>query len=256
MKISARSTIIGIMVVAGQKLTATQLIALAAPIGLSASNVKSHLSRMVAEGILDRQGPTRFATYGVTKGEARKIADIKARLTIQPEDPWDRSWFMLALRFPSQRLIRDRLRAFLWFDGFRCVSSSALVRPAWPLPWAEEQSREYAELAFGSCVRGAIISSATNLLELYDLDGLDQEAKVVARRIRQKIASSLSPREAFAARIRVGGQVANLVGHDPRLPREVWGQRTGISELVDGFSQFEQIIARQAQRFVDEIKAR
>jgi DNA-binding transcriptional regulator PaaX len=77
MKIPARSTIVGIMVLTGRKLTATQLIKLATPIGLSASNVKSHLSRMVTEGVLERQGRTRFATYSATKDEAHKIEGRK-----------------------------------------------------------------------------------------------------------------------------------------------------------------------------------
>jgi DNA-binding transcriptional regulator PaaX len=255
MKIPARSAIIGIMVLADRQLTAGQLIALAASIGLSASNVKSHLTRMVVEGTLERRGRTRFATYNVTMGEVNKIESIKARVTNHSESPWDQSWFMLATRFPPQRAIRDQLRALLWFDGFRLVGSEAFVRPAWPLPWAEERSREYAELAFGICVRGSVISSQAGFVKLYDLDGLNQEAKLLARRIRRKIASGLSPRKAFAARIRVGGEVAHLIGHDPRLPREIWGLRTGMSELVDSFRQFEQRVARQSQRFVNEITA-
>lgn len=251
-----RSAIIGIMVLAGRKLTAAQLIALAAPIGVSASNVKSHLSRMVVEGALERQGRTRLATYSPAKGAEHKIEGIKARVMNQPQTPWDQSWFVLAFRFPQQRAIRNQLRALLWFDGFRPVGSGAFLRPAWPLPWAEERSREYAELTSGACVRGPIISSQESFLKLYDLEGLNREAKLIARRIRGEIASGLSPRQAFAARIQVGGEVAHLIGHDPRLPREIWGQRTGMTELVDSFRQFERRIARDAQRFVDEITAR
>ena len=44
-------------VLADCALTAAQLIRLAKPLGVSATNVKSHLTRMVADGILEREGP-------------------------------------------------------------------------------------------------------------------------------------------------------------------------------------------------------
>jgi hypothetical protein len=46
--------------------------------------------------------------------------------------------------------------------------------------------------------------------------------------------------------------VAQLIGHDPRLPAEVWGKRHGIREMVDAFRRFEGCVAPQSQGFLDE----
>src|SRR4051812_21368198 len=76
----SRSIILGILVVAGRELSAAQLIRLAAPLKLSASNVKSHLSRMVAEGSLERSGPARLASYLPSPSQRPVIEGIQARL--------------------------------------------------------------------------------------------------------------------------------------------------------------------------------
>src|SRR5579859_6456260 len=60
---SGRTTIIGMLLLAERSLSAPQLIRLASPLGLSATNVKSHLTRMVAEGVLRREGSVRLAVY-------------------------------------------------------------------------------------------------------------------------------------------------------------------------------------------------
>src|SRR6185503_19863893 len=60
---SGRSILMGLLAGAARPLTAPQLIRLAAPLGLCASNLKSHLTRLVADGALRRKGPSRRAVY-------------------------------------------------------------------------------------------------------------------------------------------------------------------------------------------------
>src|SRR5215468_10206694 len=117
---SGRTTIIGILVIAERSLSAAQLIRVASPLGLSASNVKSHLTRMVAEGVLRREGPARLAVYAPSAEQTALIQGIQARL--RPcEESWDGTWMMLALHHLTDRGQRAKLRALLWFDGWRSV---------------------------------------------------------------------------------------------------------------------------------------
>jgi DNA-binding transcriptional regulator PaaX len=248
----SRATIVGILVLAGRRLTATQLLRLAAPLGLSASNVKSHLTRMVIEGALRREGPRRLATYRPSPNQMLVIEGIQARLTETPEPAWDGTWLLLTLGLPQNRIRRERWRASLWFDGFRPLSADVFVRPSYPLPWAEKRARYYSAEISGFCIRGEFITASADLARLYDLDGLDSEACRVAAWIRRRPACAKSPRAAFVERMNVGGRVARFIGHDPRLPQALWGKRRGMLEIIEAFQSFEKRIAPRAQRFVDE----
>lgn len=252
----SRTTIVGILVLADRKLTAAELIRLAAPLGLSATNVKSHLTRMVAEGVLERQGPPRLALYGPSADQLLVIDGVLARLTETPDEPWDQNWMMLAVRLPPHRRHREQLRAALWFDGWRPVSPDVFVRPAWPREWAERSALQYSTHTLGCCVRGVCVAAPDEFVSLYDLDQLDSEACRLTAWIRRRSTSAMSPRKAFVERIRVGGRVAQLIGHDPRLPAEVWGKRHGLREMVDAFRRFEGRVAPQSQGFLDNVQGR
>jgi DNA-binding transcriptional regulator PaaX len=249
---STRTTLFGIFVLARRKLTAAQVIALARPLGISATNVKSHLTRMVAEGSLDRTGPKRRSRYGPSPSQAAVVEGIEARLESDPEEPWDGEWIFLALRMPAARGQRDRIRASLWFDGFRPWDGSTFVRPAWPKAWAQARARWYLARIPGLAVHGPLLGDVS-VSRLYDLDTLDREARKLAQRIRGKRAPAISPARAFAACLEIGGLVARLVGHDPRLPNSLWGKRTGMRDLSRAFVGFEKRIAKDAQRFLNRV---
>ncbi len=249
---STRTTLFGIFVLTGRSLTAAQVIALARPLGISATNVKSHLTRMVAEGALERTGAKRAALYGPSPGQGAVIEGIEARLESGPEEPWNGEWIVLALKMPASRRERDRLRASLWFDGFRPWDGSTFLRPSWPKAWAKARVLWYLDRIPGVAVVGPLVGDVP-VGRLYDLDPLDRAARRLARRIRARRARASSPARAFAARLEIGGLVARLVGHDPRLPKLLWGRRTGIGELSRVFNEFDGAIAPVAGRFVREV---
>jgi DNA-binding transcriptional regulator PaaX len=91
---------------------------------------------------------------------------------------------------------------------------------------------------------------------MYDLDGLDREARRVARAITTKGAGIRSAAAAFAAQLQVGGLVARLIGHDPRLPPEIWASRTGLRDLVRAYQRFETRVGSRAQQFLNEVLER
>src|SRR5258708_14152647 len=93
---STRTAIFGIFVTAARKLTAAQVIALAKPLRISATNVKSHLTRMVAEGALQRKGPARLAVYWPSERQATVVEGIATRLNTAPAEAWNGGWISLA----------------------------------------------------------------------------------------------------------------------------------------------------------------
>jgi DNA-binding transcriptional regulator PaaX len=255
---STRTVLFGIFVVAGRKMTAAQVIALARTLGISATNVKSHLTRMVADGALRRSGPVRQAHYWPSPNQARVVEDIVARLQKTPSQRWNRTWLILIPRTSSSRGRREQLRASLWFDGFRPWAANTFVRPAWPERWALNRARQHLANTGGLCARGTLVGAigVADVSAIYGLDSLDREARRLARWISHRRIPKGSGDDAFAARLRVGGLVARLVGHDPRLPPVLWDGRNGMEELVRAFRRFEARIAPLAQRFLDHVLGR
>jgi DNA-binding transcriptional regulator PaaX len=253
---STRTLIFGIFVLANHKLTASQVVALARSLKISATNVKSHLTRMVAEGSLRRSGPVRQAVYWPSQSHSKIIEGINARLSESRTEQWDHTWLILMLQMPSNRRQRELLRASLWFDGFRPFAPNTFIRPAWPANWAQRKTREYLAAARGTSMRGKFINKIemSNAIASYDLNPLNREATQLATWINtRRRPSPAANSAAFALRLKVGGLVARLVGHDPRLPPEIWGTRTGMSELIDAFRKFEARIAPLSQKFLDEV---
>ena len=246
---NARTTILGILVLANRALTAAQLIRLAETVGLSSSNLKSQLTRMVREGSLMRSGPVRRTIYSPSRAQSRVVAGIKARLMEDPKSPWDNTWYMLSIQLPANRAERDRLRASLWFDGFRPISFDCFIRPAWPQPWVWNRIEAYvAGGAFS--IRGEIVSGQYGMENLYDLRGLHSEARELVAWLNRQGCRSITPRTAFIAQMEAGGRVARLVGHDPRLPPSIWGRRRGMADLIREFRRFEKRVSSPAQRFM------
>jgi hypothetical protein len=85
---------------------------------------------------------------------------------------------------------------------------------------------------------------------LYDLRGLDSEAKGLAAWLVRQQIDSVTPRAAFVARMEAGGRVARLVGHDPRLPPAIWGKRLGMAEVMREYRKFERLVSVPAQQFM------
>ncbi len=255
---ATRTLLFGIFVVAARPLTAAQTVALAKPLKISATNVKSHLTRMVAGGVLLRSGPVRLAKYTPSHRQTNVIEGILSRLEDASAEPWDRTWLMLTLQMPRRRSDRDHLRMLLLLDGFRPLSPNTFVRPAWPERSALDRARSFLQLARGVCVRGAVIPSPTppNLATMYDLNRLDRAAHNLARKLRNWRFPPNSPANAFAVRLRAGGLFAHLIRYDPRLPAPIWRGRNGIRDLVRAYKNFEARISPVADAFLRSVLAK
>lgn len=253
MNLRTRSELFGLLLTV-ERATAPQLIALAAPLGISASNVKSHLSRLVAEGTVRREGEVRRAVYSLTEKHQAVVEGITERLSEAQHAPWDGSWLFLAMRMPTARGERDALRASLWFDGFRPWGREVWLRPAWPIPWALTKVERYVERG-GWCVRGAIVGtvSIASIRSLYAVERLDREARNAASMISRKVRSLREDADAFAARHRLTAQVADIVARDPRLPAEIWPNPQGMTALRTAYRGLAAATAKPAAAFVASI---
>jgi DNA-binding transcriptional regulator PaaX len=85
------------------------LVALCRPLGLTATNVKSHLTRLVAEGAVFRTEPAAHR-YAISPQRQAIVHAIARRLESGPAEPWDGQWLMVALKPQTSRADRQRLR--------------------------------------------------------------------------------------------------------------------------------------------------
>jgi phenylacetic acid degradation operon negative regulatory protein len=254
---STRSLLFGVFVLAGKPLTAAEVIRLTEPLGVSPTNAKSHLTRLVAEGAIDRRGPVRARLYTPSRSQSVVVEGIRARLQAEPAEAWDGTWLALTLRLPADRRRRERLTASLWFDGFRPWAPGTFLRPAWPERWALGRVEHYLAHAPGFSLRGSFVEplNLRRVANLYELAALDRQARALAGWIRRQGAIHSKSEGAFAARLEVGGFVARLAGHDPRLPPELWGRRRGMRDLVRAYDRFDSRLAPLARRFVEQVVA-
>ena len=248
---STRSLLVGTLVVAKRPLTAPQIVALGRPLRLSATNIKSHLTRLSAEGVLSRTGSRRSQRYWLSPARERLAGRIAASLAEQPQEMWTGDWVIVAMTLPADRTKRERLRAELWLDGFRPCAPGTYLRPAWPMPWALDRARAIAPTAL--CLVGKLAGTIRleQVQKMYGVDAFDRQARRVAGQIRAALRDAGDPAAAFRARLHMGGLAARLVAHDPRLPPEIWEGRRGLHQLRDAFQRFEARIGPLADRFVD-----
>jgi hypothetical protein len=52
--------------------------------------------------------------------------------------------------------------------------------------------------------------------------------------------------------MKIGGRVAQFIGHDPQVPQSFWGQRAGMRARCEDFRRFEERVAPEARKFVKE----
>lgn len=247
-----RTLLFGLFVLAGRPLTAPQCIALAGSVGVTPGNAKSHLTRLVADGALVRRGGAREGVYSISDEKRAGVEAINERLNPPPTENWSGSWLMLSARLPSNRSERDLAAAGLWFDGWRCVRGGAFVRPDWPAPFARASAATHARDG-GVWVAGSLSGVAPDeVAALYDLDALDAEGVALSRDLVRR-GRARSPQGAFRNRIEAGGALARYLGHDPRLPEDVWGKRAGPDRVIAAWRAFEVANRPLSDCFLNEI---
>jgi DNA-binding transcriptional regulator PaaX len=250
----SRARIFGVLVLVGRPLSAPKLVALCRPLGMTATNVKSHLTRLVAEGALCRTGRRREHRYGISSQRRRFVDALTSRLQLPPAERWDEQWLMVAMAPQKRRVERQRLRSRLWFDGFRPCGPDTYLRPAWPRAWALAAAKALAGAA-SACVMGPLVGTLRldQVRKLYRLTVIDAQARRLARRVDALGGRLAEPADAFKDRLTVGGLMVNLVSHAPNLPHLVWGDLTGLQDLQTAYAEFEARVVGPAETFVEEI---
>jgi DNA-binding transcriptional regulator PaaX len=253
---SMRTLVFGLFVLSERTaLTGADVVALGRTVGLSPSNVRSQLSRMVARGELLRRGPARSGVYAPSTRKHDVMADVRFRIRGGGEEPWGGAWWLLVPEMPGDRTRRARLLRRLRFDGFAAAARGLFVRPTWPEEWTRARVGRHLGDGGGLAFRGRPFSpeSAALAERLYALDRLERAAARSLAALRRGYRAVRSPAEAFALRARLGEAVIRTIAHDPVLPPEIWGGRRSVRRLAEAYAETEERLAARARPFLAKI---
>lgn len=249
----------------GEPVWVGSLIRLMEPLGLSATNVRTVLSRMVAKGWLAAERAGRRSYYGLTSRGRRLLEEGAIRIYGPPrQEEWDGRWTVLAYSIPEdRRALRDRLRARLSWLGFGSLGNGLWLTPH----DVREQARavatelevsEYLELFRGEY---AGFASPQRLVRaLWDLDSLNVRYDAfVGRhldgcvRLRAEGPDSVAPRAAYESRFHLVHEYREFPLLDPFLPRPLqpadWAGECALSL----FRHYHDLLEVPADRFVASV---
>ncbi len=123
-----------------------ELYDVAAACDQTPEQIRSCLRRLVTEGLLERDGSGRTATFRTTPaGDVLRLGSMRRHELAYRQDRkgqgWDGHWHLAAFAIPeNQRASRDRLRDRLLDAGAAAVNNGLYVSPR---PW-EDEVREIA----------------------------------------------------------------------------------------------------------------
>ncbi len=165
---------------------AAELYDVAAACGQTTEQIRSCLRRLLTEGLLERDGTGRTATFHTTPaGDVLRLGSLRRHELAYREDRkgqgWDGHWHLAAFAIPEhKRAARDRLRDRLLDAGAAVINNGLYVSTR---PW-EDEVREIASTL-----------GVLDRLTLASTDGLE----VGAVRSARELARTLWPIDELAA---------------------------------------------------------
>lgn len=158
--------------------TSAELAPVAAACGSGTEQLRSCLRRLVAEGVLERDGAGRAARYAATPAGLAALARQRERMQRAYAldagvPPWDDAWHLVGFAIPeAERAARDALRDRLLSLGGAAIQGGLYASPH---AWEPAVSAAAKELA----VEGAVTIATTTDLRV----GGVREPRELARRL-------------------------------------------------------------------------
>lgn len=239
-------------------IAASEIYEVAAACDQTSEQVRSCLRRLIAEGLLERDGSGRTARFRTTDAAARRLVRPirKHRLADERhcgDHRWDERWHLASFNVPEdRRSARDRLRDELLDVGGAVISNGLYVSAH---PWSTRITEAATELGIADRLSLATttdlsIGGVTEPRELarilWPIDDLASAYTdfVDANRFRLDRLRELQAHPTTIDETRyVAGALAMIVGfnrvfrRDPLLPKDLlpadWPGRTARSLLVE-----------------------
>ncbi len=197
------------------------LVAVLAPLDITAPAVRTAVSRMVKQGWLQ---PTRIEgapAYALTARAERRLEEAAARIyRTRTSDGWDARWHLVVPNRPGDRARRDRLKNGLAFLGYTPLGDGAWVaaRPSPELDALLDAEGVHAERFAASHET----DDADLVRRAWNLDAVGrayQRWLADARGLVSALPVRPTDEESFAVRSQLVHEWRKFLFTDPGLPR-------------------------------------
>lgn len=240
------------------------LIALLEPLGLSATNVRTVLSRMAGKGWLESERHGRRSYYSLT-GRGRRLLEEGETRIYRPRggEAWDGQWTLLAYSIPEDRRSqRDRLRVRLEWLGFGSLGNGLWISPHDVVGRVREIADDVGvrgdlEVFRGDHVAPGPESQLVN--HCWDLAALNAgyeafiDRHLTECRVLDEAPGSMEPRDAYVRRFNLVHEFREFPLRDPFLPRPLQPEDWAGECALSLFNYYRGLLAEPADRFVEPL---
>jgi len=213
----------------GGEVRLASLLPLLRYIGVNDSQARTAVSRLVADGWLERRGDNgRRGLYGISESGRPRFEEAARRIYHEPAEAWDGRWHIILIPH-GQRSARNSLRKELGWIGFGGLSSTAVIHPN-PNPRALAATlTKFAHRVRPLVVAGRDVAKTPDAVlqqlagECWKLDRLAAAHRRLIEQftpLRHHLAGGCMPGAAAAAagRILLIHAYRRVVLRDPQLP--------------------------------------
>lgn len=248
---------------AGGWIAIADLVVLMADLGVEEQAVRSTVSRMRADGLLQRREIDRQVGYALTprSEEILEEGDLRIFRGLEPA-PLSDGWVLCVFSVPEdQRSRRHQLRQELAWLGFGALGGGVWIAPRRTAARAREVLRrreldEFVDLFEGTY--GGFDDQSSLVRRAWDLDALGgryTEIVKIAKPILRYWRSSAKTdgRRAFRDYMAVLHPWRKMPYLDPGLPSEVLPVHWEGAAAAEMFSQVVELLEKPAARYVEGV---
>ncbi len=240
------------------------LIALLEPLGLSATNVRTVLSRMARKGWLESEKQGRRSYYSLTPRGRRLLEEGETRIyRPRADEEWDGQWTLLAYSIPEERRSqRDRLRLRLEWLGFGSLGNGLWVSPHDMVERVTAVADDLGVAGDVEVFRGDHAGGAPSsqlVRHCWNLDGLNERYEAfIARHLSDCVAlaegrEEVAPEAAYVRRFNLVHEFREFPLNDPFLPRELQPEDWAGECALSLFNYYRGLLAEPADHFVEPL---
>jgi phenylacetic acid degradation operon negative regulatory protein len=237
----------------GSRARVASLVAVLAPLDITAPAVRTAVSRMVKQGWLQ---PTRIEgapAYALTARAELRLEEAAARIyRTRTADGWDARWHLVVPNRPTDRARRERLKNGLAFLGYTPVGEGAWVaaRPSPELDALLDAEGVHAE-RFAAAHE---TDDADLVRRAWDLDAVGRaygRFLADARGLVGALPVRPTDEDAFAIRSQLVHEWRKFLFTDPGLPRALLPKRWPGDAAAAFFDAQAARLLPASARFVD-----
>ncbi len=228
------------------------LVRLLAPLGISPPAVRTAVSRMARQGLLQSVRLPEGAGYALSRRATHRLDEAADRICWRSGREWDGRWHLVITERSPQRSRRERLREGLGCLGYASLGESTWISPR-PSPGLDAllETEGVRAQRFISQYEGDDRGLAARA---WDLDGLGrsyQRWRDLADDLLAPVGTEPADETAFAVRSTLVHEWRKFARSDPGLPAQLLPGQWPGRKAAESFDAEAARLLPPATRFVE-----